>query len=203
MPNTPPSTPIQDPDACEVDAISNYLGVPPETLERLQLLREQVTTTLNQEFAIVATDLEQLRSILSDAAVKLSGTFRVVTASSEDLRRTIGQVRSSDDLPALKRLGEIADEMASTSGATVQSLQFEDMASQLLQHVDTKLAVLAHLAEDMAVINPSASALSPHLGADQLDQLFAKFDAYRNTLEVGTRKVVQQQSLESGDIELF
>lgn len=203
MADTPAPTPLPDADAHQVEAIANYLGLTPETIERLQLLREQVTRTLNDEFGIVAADLNQLRSILSDAATKLSGTFRVVTASSDDLRRTIREVRSTADLPALERLNEIADEMTSTSGATVQSLQFEDMATQLLQHVDRKLVVLAALAQDMAIINPTAASVPPMIGAEQLDGLFAKLDDYRNKLELGTRKVVHQQSLESGDIELF
>jgi len=193
----------QDLEANPVDAIANYLGLSPEAIERLQLLREQVTSTLNAEFAIVATDLNQLRGILSDAASKLSGTFRVVNASSDDLRRTIAQVRNVEDVPALQRLNEIANEMTSTSGTTVQSLQFEDMATQLLQHVDRKLVVLANLAQEMAVINPTTPTVPPYLDAVQLDLLFARLEAYRTELSVSTRKVVQQNSLESGDIELF
>lgn len=190
-------------DAAQVEAIANYLGVSQEMFERLQLLREQVTSTLNQEFAIVASDLEQLRSILSDAAGKLSGTFRVVTASSDELRRTLGAIHETSEMPVLRRLMDIAEEMSSTSGQTVQSLQFEDMASQLLQHVDRKLGVLASLAKDMAVLNPTASRVPPHLRVDQLDELFALLDRYQTELTVSTRKVVQQQSLDEGDVELF
>lgn len=141
MAEQPAATPIPDIDADQVEAIAQYLGLTPETIERLQLLREQVTVTLNAEFGIVAGDLNQLRSILSDAATKLSGTFRVVTASSDDLRRTI--------------------------------------------------------------INPTAASVPPMLGSEQLDGMFAKLEDYRTRLAHGTRKVVHQQSLESGDIELF
>jgi hypothetical protein len=73
----------------------------------------------------------------------------------------------------------------------------------LLQHVDRKLAVLARLAQDMAVITPAAAAGSSPHGEEQLDELFALLERYRAELSHNTRKVVQQQSLDSGDIELF
>jgi len=190
-------------DQAQIEAISQYLGLTQETVERVQQLREQVTETLNDEFSVVASDLAQLRGILGDAAEKLSGTFRVVTASADDLRRTLEQVRDTPELPMLERLGEIAAEMAATTGTTVQSLQFDDMAAQLLQHVNRKLDVIARLSKDMAVINPTAAHVPPFLRGDQLDELFATLERYRNELTVTTRKVVQQQSLESGDVELF
>jgi hypothetical protein len=195
-------TRIADADARQVERIANSLNLSPEALEQLQSLREQVTLTLSHEFGVVAGDLNQLRGILSDAAQKLSGTFRVVSATSDELRRTLGQANASD-LPVLQRLNEIANEMTSTSGQTAQSLQFEDMATQLLAHVDRKLGVLAKLAQEMAVINPSAATTAPALPADQLNGLFARLEEYRRELANATRKVVQQQSLESGDIELF
>jgi methyl-accepting chemotaxis protein len=190
-------------DAAKLAELTDYLGLTQEALERLQCLRDQVHETLNDEFNIVATDLTQLRRLLSDAAEKLSGTFRVVTASSEDMRTTIAQVQDVADIAVLRRISEIAGEMTSTTGQTIQSLQFEDMATQLLQHVDKKLAVLARFAKDMAVINPTTARVPPLLRSEQLDELFARLASYRNELTVATRKVVQQESLESGDIELF
>jgi hypothetical protein len=203
MLDKPAGSNAREMDDAQVEALADYLGLTRDNLERLQTLREQVTGTLNQEFAIVAADLSQLRAMLSDAAAKLSGTFRVVTASSDELRRTLGEVQETTDLPVLKRLNTIAEEMASTTGTTVQSLQFEDMATQLLQHVDRKLDVLASLAKDMAVINPTAASIPPLLRTNQLDELFERLESYRTELSVATRKVVQQSSLESGDIELF
>jgi methyl-accepting chemotaxis protein len=184
-------------------AITDYMSASPEALERTQALREQVHQILNDEFIVVATDLGQLRRILADAAEKLSGTFRVVTASSEELRTTIATVKGTADAEVLSRISEIAGEMTSTTGITIQSLQFEDMATQLLQHVDRKLSVLARLARDMAVINPTMPSVPTLLRTGELDELFARLAGYRTELAVTTRKVVQQESLESGEIELF
>ncbi len=203
MSDNPASLPTPEMDAAKLEAIADYIGLTQEALERLQSLRDQVQVTLSDEFNVVTADLTQLRRLLSDAAEKLSGTFRVVTASSEDMRNTISLVNDTPDFSVLARIREIAVEMTSTTGTTIQSLQFEDMATQLLQHIDRKLAVLARLAKDMAVLNPTTACVPPLLRAHQLDDLFAKLEGYRDELTIATRKVVQQESLESGDIELF
>lgn len=71
-------------DAEQVEAIARYLSASRELTERLQLLREGVHETLNDQFQIVAGDLEQLRGLLGDAAQKLSATFRVITAGTTE-----------------------------------------------------------------------------------------------------------------------
>jgi hypothetical protein len=198
-----PRITLNDLDASEIQDLADSIGLTHETLERLQSLRDQVHQTLDEEFSVVADDLVQLRMLLSDAAAKLSGTFRTVTASSEAMRTTIAGVQGTPDMQVLQRINQIATEMTSTTGQTIQSLQFEDMATQLLQHVDRKLTVISRLAKDMAVINPTASSVPPLIRIDQFDELFARLESYRTELKVATRKVVQQQSLDSGDIELF
>ncbi len=179
------------------------LGVTPEALERLQSLRDQLQEMVNHEFSVVASDLVQLRRLLSDAAEKLSGTFQVVTASSADLHATIANMPAGADPASLQRIRDLTGNIASTTGTTIQSLQFEDMATQLLQHVDRKLAILARLSRDMSVLNPTGTGVPPLLHAQQLVTLFTKFESYRTELAAASRKVVQQESLESGDIELF
>lgn len=192
-----------DADADRVNALADSIAASTQSFERLQHLRDDVHDVLNEEFAIVAADLSQLQGILSDAANKLSVNFRRMTASSDELRHTLRSVGANGSCNELEKLGAIVDEMASTSGTTVMGLQFEDMATQLLQHVDRKLRVLADLTRDMTVINPTTHHEPPFLRSEELDRLFAMLEGYRNRLEVTTRKVVQQQSLESGDIELF
>jgi hypothetical protein len=202
-PEAPATSAAADPDAAQVEAISEYLRITPNSLERLQALRDEVHATLNEEFSHVASDLGQLRRILSDAAQRLSNNFWLITAGSSELRATLGQADEGQHLPVLQKLSQIVEEMASTSGTTVQGLQFEDMAAQLLEHVDRKLVVLANLSKDMAVLNPALQDQPPFMKTPELDELFATLERYRMELRVSTRKVVQQQSLESGDIELF
>jgi hypothetical protein len=198
-----PQKPIGTPGTGDEEALAHYLVVSREVRERLQFLREEVHASLNGEFHVVADDLEQLRSILTDAAQKLSGAFRVISQSTGELNKALVKIAENPADDSLAMLNEIADGMNSTAGTTIQSLQFEDMATQLLAHVNRRLKTIHDFSVEMSVVNPTASHTPPFLTPEELDSLFARLDHYRNELRASARKVVQQQSLDSGDIELF
>lgn len=203
MSENPVSQQHEAADATQVEAIAKYLSTSRELTERLQLLREGVHETLNDQFQIVAGDLEQLRGILGDAALKLSSTFRVITTCTNEMEQVIDAAMGPEPAFALTRIREITTNMTATTGSTIQSLQFEDMATQLLAHVNLRLGVLQQFSKEMAIINPSSSQLPPFLTTEELDVLFATLERHRGLLLNTVRKAVQQQSLESGDIELF
>ena len=102
-------------DAEQVEAIARYLSTSRELTERLQLLREGVHETLNDQFQIVAGDLEQLRGLLGDAAQKLSATFRVITAGTNEMGGVLEAAMVDTPTAALQRLREIAGDTTSTT----------------------------------------------------------------------------------------
>lgn len=203
MSENPVSPSHEAADAAQVEAIAKYLESSREMIERLQLLREGVHDTLNEQFQIVASDLEQLRGILGDAAGKLSSTFRVITAGTQDMGKALDEAEAVAAGGALTRIREITSAMTSTTGTTIQSLQFEDMATQLLAHVNQRLIVLQKFSKEMAILNAGSNHVPPYLTAEELDEAFASLERHRNLLRNDVRKAVQQQSLDSGDIELF
>jgi hypothetical protein len=181
-------------------------GIPapsPEIRERLYLLRDEVHTTLHSEFATTAVDLDQLRAILSDAAGKLSTAFCEMTRSLSELVRLIDETQSVADGAPMGQVASIAMEITSRTGSTVQSLQFEDMATQLLQHVSRRLTTLELFSKDMSILHPHPDNPMAALTDEVLDDLFRRLDAHRTELLAVARKTVQQQSLDSGGIELF
>ncbi len=176
---------------------------PPEIRERLYLLRDEVHTTLHSEFNTTAVDLDQLRGILADAAEKLSTAFCEMTGSLADLVRLIDVAQSTPGGAPMGQVAAIAMEITSRTGSTVQSLQFEDMATQLLQHVGRRLTTLERFSKDMSVLHPHPDNPVAPLTNEVLDELFRRLDAHRSELLAVARKTVQQQSLDSGGIELF
>lgn len=169
----------------------------------LHALRDQVHHTLNAEFMSVTTDLDQLRGLLADAAGRLSTAFREMRHASGEIESLVQRHGHASGDAHLEEVVAAAARIAGNAGSTIQSLQFEDMANQLLQHVNRRLQKVQEFSVEMSVINPSATCSPPFLTLEELDHLFARLEHYRNELRVSTRKVVQQQSLESGDIELF
>ncbi|MBI5170875.1 MAG: hypothetical protein HZA61_15405 [Candidatus Eisenbacteria bacterium] len=190
-------------DAAQAEAIARYLESSRDLIDRLQSLREGVHDTLNEQFQIVAGDLEQLRAILGDAAIKLSSAFRVITTSAGQMRCALDEAAAADGSDPFVRLREITSEMTSTTGTTIQSLQFEDMASQLLAHVNHRLGALQQFSKEMSILNAGSNHLPPYLTEKELDAAFANLARHRDLLRNDVRKAVQQQSLDSGEIELF
>lgn len=183
---------------------AQWEGVPsPEVRERLYLLRDEVHTTLHGEFDTTAVDLDQLRGILADAAQKLSTAFCEMTGSLSALVRLIDAAQSGAGPVPLGAITAIAVDINSRTSSTVQSLQFEDMATQLLEHVGRRLATLELFSKDMSILHPHPDNPMAALTDEVLDDLFRRLDAHRTELLAVGRKTVQQQSLDSGGIELF
>ena len=105
----------------------------------------------------------------------------------------------------VERLKAITDYLSLTTKALERMQSLREQVHEILndEFIDRKLCVLSRLARDMTSINPTIASVPPLLCAEELDELFARFAGYRTELAVATRKVVQQESLDSGDIELF
>jgi hypothetical protein len=193
-------------DATAAADAARWDGIPapaPEIRDRLYLLRDEVHTTLHSEFATTAVDLDQLRAILSDAAGKLSSAFCEMARGSMEMVRLIEAVPIVPGVSPIVEVARIARDISSKTDSTIQNLQFEDMATQLLQHVSRRLATLELFSKDMSILHPHPDNPAAALTDEMLDDLFRRLDAHRTELLAVGRKTVQQQSLDSGGIELF
>ena len=192
-----------DADHEHIESLTESIQLPQATLDSIQILRVEVHATLHNEFHQVAIDLEQLGGLLSDAALRLSGAFGVITNGSRELESAMQSLPAAPTPSELRRLTEITAEMISTTGPTVQSLQFEDMATQLLTHVSNRLTILESFSKDMVALNPTGDDAPAAFTAAAFEDLFTKLEKHRTILAAAHRKSVQQQSLEAGEIELF
>jgi signal transduction histidine kinase len=83
-------------------------------------------STAARECAAIASDLERLKALIAEAGDKLLASFNQVI---EITPRLAGQLQDRDEL---KR----------AVGTAVTALQFQDMATQLTQHAQSRLAKL-------------------------------------------------------------
>ena len=189
--------------------MSTDLSAPTELLspeqirERLSQLHSAVLESLDGQFGQSIGDLQQLRGLLGDATGKLSQAFQLMVRQAQLQREMSHRLIAEHDSQAARDIHELAGEISKGAMLVVQSLQFEDMANQLLQHVDKRIAWLDKFARD-------ASLLSTAVRDDMVGMTYAEFLSVEERLaeqrmQLGQwdRKVVQQQSLDEGDIELF
>lgn len=168
----------------------------------MQLLHDSVQDALESQFSEAFSDLVQLRSILGDATGKLAQAFGTMVRQAREQERQALELQRQVGADAAAGVVKLAGEISRDAMLVVQALQFEDMANQLLQHVDKKIAWLQNFAIDASILR--ASVINDVVGMTTADfeQIEERVRQLREQLQ-SSRKAVLQESLDEGDIELF
>ena len=154
----------------------------------------------------VETDLIQTELLLEEAIEKLTASFMAihtaVGARQDSINRLLGGgVPTPEDT---ERLTGMSGEIGAHVNTAITSMQFQDMTSQL---IDRTLKRVTGLREFLATLGAYGNEVKPDTGSDEIAELRGKMRMalaiqsleLRSTL----RRAVEQQHLESGDIELF
>ncbi len=134
-------------------------------------------------------ELEMVR----DAGQKVDGLIRKSTAFNAGIEESARQI------------SRISESVSAEVGSAVTSLQFQDMATQIIALVDGRLgsmdAVLASL-EDFSRAQQSPGSSEPG-SREWADQMQEQFEQLVRQIEDGLHNPVSQKSMNEGDIELF
>lgn len=176
---------------------------PTEMASRLSQLQGSVHSSLDLQFTSTLHDLQQLRSLLVDATGKLSQAFQLMVRQAREQGVLAAKLKQETDAPSAAEIHALAGEISRGAVLVVQSLQFEDMATQLLQHVDKRLAWLDELSRDASVLRAGIKGNVIGMSFDEFLQVESRVAELTSRATEWDRKAVQQQSLDEGDIELF
>jgi hypothetical protein len=154
----------------------------------------------------VETDLIQTELLLEEAIDKLTRSFmaihQAVGARQDGIDLMLaGGTPGADEIARIKAM---SGEVGMHVNSAITSMQFQDMTSQLL---DRTLKRVAGLRAFLGTLGTHGAAITPECGSEEIVELLGKVSMalaiqsleLRNVL----RKSVNQQHLESGDIELF
>lgn len=100
-------------------------NAPPDGLPLMAVAEVQ------DDLLVASNDLERLQRLLSDASESLIGHFYAASAELRDLLHTTAE-RTDLEMPQLHRT------MEHVAGA-ITAMQFQDMASQLIDHTGRRL----------------------------------------------------------------
>jgi hypothetical protein len=154
----------------------------------------------------VETDLMQTELLLEEAVDKLTSSFMAIHHAVGARQDTIdlllaGGTPSAEDSA---RLGGMSGEIGAHVNSAITSMQFQDMTSQL---IDRTLKRVTGLREFLGTLGAHGADLLPESGSEEIVDLLGKVSMALaiQSLELRSvlRKAVNQQHLESGDIELF
>jgi len=136
----------------------------------------------------------------------LSGNFMAVHNAVSAQQDTINMLLAGDKPGSeeIDKLVNMPNEIAAYVNAAVTSMQFQDMTSQLLDRTQKRVGGLREFLGTLGVHGSEILAESSN------DEIVALISAINMNLAIQSlelksvlRKAVNQQHLESGDIELF
>jgi hypothetical protein len=154
----------------------------------------------------VETDLIQTQLLLEEAIDKLTDSFMAIHGAVNSRQETInlllaGGTPSADERA---RLEQMAGEVGAHVNAAITSMQFQDMTSQL---IDRTLKRVTGLREFLGTLGAYGADVLPESGSEEIVELLGKVSMALaiQSLELRSvlRKAVNQQHMDSGDIELF
>ncbi|MES2126709.1 MAG: chemotaxis protein [Pseudomonadota bacterium] len=154
----------------------------------------------------VETDLIQTELLLEEAIEKLTASFMAIHAEV-GARQDAIRLLLDGGKPSLEetaRLEAMFGEIGGHVNTAITSMQFQDMTSQL---IDRTLKRVTGLREFLGTLGAHGADLMPESGSEEVVDLLGKVSMALaiQSLELRSvlRKAVNQQHLESGDIELF
>ncbi len=177
-------------------------------------------------FAVVADEVrdlslrtnqfaQQIVSLMDKMALSITGTEEAIARmASQDMtfalesklrvQEIMGRVEQINEARAgaIDRLAASAGKVDGEVGKAILALQFQDMTSQLLGHVETRMVAV----DELLLKLDQLSHTLPQVGAGGHipDEAMAAVTAAVSTLDDMTSKnPVAQKSYEQGDIELF
>jgi len=179
-------------------------------------------------FAVVADEVRKLSQKSDDFSDEISEITMTVKNTLEDARSVVAEVVSSDmDLAlnsktkvaemtttmtqlnqktqsVITETGAISQHISTLVNQAITSLQFEDMCTQLSQHIGKRLDAVEDLNQlmislDEAQLQPDNVDHCKHM----LEQIRTALSQLRPKIESTQHQSVTQQNLDSGEIELF
>ncbi|MBC7685754.1 MAG: chemotaxis protein [Bdellovibrionales bacterium] len=154
----------------------------------------------------VETDLAQTELLLEEAIEKLTSSFLAIHSAVGSRQDTINLLLAGGDPSAEERarLGRMSGDVGDHVNAAITSMQFQDMTSQL---IDRTLKRVTGLRQFLGTLGEHGAGVAPESGSEEIVELLGRISMALaiQSLELRSvlRKAVNQQHLESGDIELF
>lgn len=134
-------------------------------------------------------------------------TFALTSKQDVELAMNAIETTNAHTTELVSELSQIASSVEQSTGQAVVSLQFQDMVTQLLGHVDKRVDVLKEVLNDLHSVSGLLAQAEPSRTLRELEQLQAHMDSLHERLNSIQDKTdnnpVLQSRYGSGDVDLF
>jgi len=176
-------------------------------------------------FAVVADEVRNLSNNSNEFSGKISGVMMEAIAKTRNAQKVVEGMASKDMMFAIgskekvdatfkemeeinvfvnARLGEVSkstEAITQQVGVAVRALQFEDIVRQLVEHIQYRLQGVSDIAERME--NCFSVSNTPEMLHREMSGIREQMVALKEAGKSGAAKVVMQQSMDEGEVELF
>jgi methyl-accepting chemotaxis protein len=165
----------------------------------------QKSDVFSDEISDITTNV---KSTLEDAKKKVSEVITADTDMALSSKNKVGEISArmkqlnDKTQRVINSTGQISHSISSLVNQAITSLQFEDMCRQLSDHIDRRLGTVNELTQLIQTLQQAQSGDLMQC-RQMLDKVKLSADELRPRIAATDHKSVTQQSLDTGDVELF
>ncbi len=168
---------------------------------QLQHLLSRISVQGNQHVLEIERDLAQTNNLLDEAVRKLGNSFLAIHQNLSSQQHLASALL---DEQSVAQLAELQNEINQHINAAMMGLQFQDMTSQLITKMTKHIAEL----HDVFLVIDKPERQIPAKADDAailsvLNTMNVDLDRQKLVFDDVSRRIVTQQHLESGEIDLF
>ena len=192
-------------EAARAGAAGKGFSVVAEEVRNLSIRSNRFSDQIYDSVQGIASSLAQVEHTIKQLATT---SDELATTERERVATILDQTVSFHDKvnTSAAEIGEISRSVSQQVGAAVTSMQFQDMATQVLETVTRRLDALAHLMESLANLDVDLDA-EEVTGLNEQQQHMLKLQRMLREASAIVRESqhnpVSQKSMDEGDIELF
>jgi methyl-accepting chemotaxis protein len=162
-----------------------------QAMQQLDKINQETLFNVQIQLGIMRDENQQILELVRNASSQLNESFSAIAAHTQALSEMV------DD-------ADLVAALHNEVGQAVTTLQFEDMCSQLVAHLDKRLDAVSELTQVISAISFLEVDMS-NIDEYQSQLSHAKKLATElgSALKSTAHNPVSQHSLDSGDIELF
>ena len=180
------------------------MGMKSLPIAELRKLLAAVSDHGKQHLVEVESDLNQTTFLLSEAIEKLGASFMAIHQAVSEQQALLETLLA--DVPAARQaeLASYREQIGEEVNAAVTGLQFQDLTSQLIARTVNRVNGLKELLQELAGHGQDIEPDHEHAEiAKFLEEMNHNLNAGSHALSGGLRRSVNQQDMDSGEIELF
>jgi len=169
------------------------------TQDELNQLFIAMACVLQLECDLLATELVRAEQLISSGASGMNEAFYRLQALTDEQQQKIEQLSGTSGHDHSDKIDLFAQQLKSSQGCAIQSLQFEDITTQSLQSMLENTSQLQEVAAQLQRMVDSSDSF-----AHQVNTLTSVCNSVTHQgLQPSNHRTVAQQNMDEGAVELF